>query len=161
MRMQALLPLATAAASACVARRGGDEAAPAALPRVASVQYSGSGCPSGAPGVERSGGFGDARFRMTAFAVASGAARDRTANCAVHLQATGASPGWQVGIAAVDVRGRLVLDPGAALNYFVTTFWSQRAGDTVSLSSLALAWRAWTRADHQGGGQGQMPKLTT
>lgn len=105
---------------------------PSSLPRVTSIQYSGSGCPSSAPGVDKLGSWDDLAFRLNNFEVSLLNAADSTANCEVHLQVSGCSAGWQVGIKDVYVNGHLVLDPGAELDFYVTSFWSQDAAKTVS-----------------------------
>ncbi|KAI1079211.1 hypothetical protein F5B20DRAFT_545474 [Whalleya microplaca] len=111
--------------------------APGDLPRIVSVSYSGSGCPSSSPAVERTGsGFNDVGFQLNGFEAQTTPAASPAAssvNCQVHLQAAGASAGWQVGVAEVVVRGHLVLDPGARLEYYVSSFWSEDAGDTVTI----------------------------
>lgn len=128
--LQFLLPAAVSGAAVKLAARDG----PSSLPHITSVQYSGVGCPSSAPAVDKSGGFDDASFRLNAFSVSNADVYSSTANCEVHVQASGASAGWQVGVSDVYVRGRLVLDPGAQMDFYVTTFWSQSAANTVSLS---------------------------
>ena len=48
--------------------------------------------PSSAPAVDKSGdGFDDVSFRLNAFAVSSADVYSSTANCEVHVQASGAS----------------------------------------------------------------------
>ncbi|KAI0008575.1 hypothetical protein F4779DRAFT_641533 [Xylariaceae sp. FL0662B] len=109
--------------------------APGELPRIVSVSYSGSGCPSSSPAVDRTTGSGAVEaFRLNGFkAETTPSASTSSVNCQVHLQLTGASAGWQVGVGDVVVRGRLVLDPGARLEYYVTSFWSEDAGETVTI----------------------------
>ncbi|RYO77955.1 hypothetical protein DL764_010159 [Monosporascus ibericus] len=111
---------------------GRDTAGPASMPHISSVSYSGPGCPSSAPGVVRSGGFAEPAFRLSEFEarVPDGA---QTEHCQVHVQAAGASPGWQLGLESITVRGYAVLDPGASVDYYVTSFFSQDADRTVSL----------------------------
>ena len=112
-----------------------DAVAPDSLPKFTSVQYSGSGCPSSAPGVVRTGAFAEPAFRLNGFEakVPDGTS---SVNCQVHIEASGASAGWQVGLESVSVRGHLVLDPGATLDWFVTSFFSQDADRTVSSTFL-------------------------
>ncbi|KAK7748444.1 hypothetical protein SLS62_008600 [Diatrype stigma] len=109
-----------------------NRSAPASLPQISSVSYSGSGCPSSSPAVVRSGAFADPAFRLNAFEarVPDGTS---TVNCQVHIQAEGASSGWQLGLESVTVHGHLVLDPGASLDWFVTSFFSQDADKTVTV----------------------------
>jgi hypothetical protein len=121
-----LLPLAAAATNQLSLRD-----APADLPHVTSIQYSGSGCPSSAPAVDKSGSWNDLSFRMNAFEVTL-PGTDSTENCEVHIQASGCSAGWQVGVKDVYVQGHVILDPGAELDFYVQTYWSQSAAKTVS-----------------------------
>lgn len=125
------VPLVVAAATHIHSRD-----APSSLPRVTSIQYSGSGCPSSAPGVDQLGSWDDLAFRLNNFEVSLPNAVDSTANCQVHLQVSGCSAGWQVGIKDVYVNGHLVLDPGVELDFYVTNFWSQDAAKTVSLPEM-------------------------
>jgi hypothetical protein len=115
---------------------------PSFLPHVTSVQYSGTGCPSSNPRVDETGAWDDLAFRLNGFEVTtqpgsssrnvtSPAAAARTANCEVHLHVAGCQAGWQVAVHDVDVRGPLVLDPGAALDFYVQSYWSEKADDTV------------------------------
>jgi hypothetical protein len=106
--------------------------APASLPHVTSIQYSGSGCPSSAPGVDKLGSWDDLAFRLNAFQVSLPDAVDSTENCEVHVEIAGCSSGWQVGIKDVFVKGHLILDPGAELDFYVTSYWSEDAATTVS-----------------------------
>ncbi|RYP53892.1 hypothetical protein DL768_001204 [Monosporascus sp. mg162] len=108
------------------------EGGPANMPHISSVTYSGTGCPSSAPDVVRSGGFAEPAFRLGGFEarVPDGA---QTVHCQVHVQAAGASPGWQLGLESVTVRGHVVLDPGAAVDYYVSSFFSQDADRTVTI----------------------------
>ncbi|KAF7523881.1 hypothetical protein G7054_g11612 [Neopestalotiopsis clavispora] len=126
-----ILPLAHAATNAINVRD-----APASLPYVTSIQYSGSGCPSSAPGVDKLGAWNDLAFRLNNFEVALPNAAASTENCEVHLQVSGCSAGWQLGIKDVYVRGHLVLDPGAELDFYVTNFWSQDAGATSTVRGV-------------------------
>ncbi|CAJ2512350.1 Uu.00g053650.m01.CDS01 [Anthostomella pinea] len=107
---------------------------PAALPRVASISYSGNGCPSSAPEVDKLGSWSDLAFQMNAFDAQIPGGTTSSTNCEVHVQAIGCSAGWQVGVKDVYVKGHLVLDPGAELDYYVTSFWSEDAGADVTVS---------------------------
>lgn len=106
---------------------------PSSLPHVTSIQYSGSGCPSSSPGVDKSGSWNDLTFRLNNYEISLANAMDNTQNCEVHLQVVGCSAGWQVGIQDVYMQGHLVLDPGADLDFYITNYWSDNAGATVGL----------------------------
>ncbi|KAI1461552.1 hypothetical protein F4805DRAFT_237403 [Annulohypoxylon moriforme] len=113
-------------------------------PRIVSVSYSGSGCPSASPAVDRTGGFEDISLRLNSFEARTTTAADSSVNCQAHLSIAGGAAGWQVGVKDVYVKGHLVLDPGASLDYYVTSFWSEDAGRTTTIKgSLA----------NNGGGQ--------
>ncbi|KAH9897236.1 hypothetical protein F4778DRAFT_250050 [Xylariomycetidae sp. FL2044] len=122
---------------------------PPEVPRITSLSYSGTGCPSSSSpsSVTPSGGFDDLTLKMNNFVASlplssnngnGGGLGSSTANCQVHIQAAGTAAlgaGWQVGIKEVYVRGHLVLDPGARLDSYVTSFWSEDAGNTVTIQS--------------------------
>ncbi|KAI0393848.1 hypothetical protein F5Y17DRAFT_285857 [Xylariaceae sp. FL0594] len=110
---------------------------PPAMPRITSISYSGDGCPSStANSVEKTGngGFGDVGFRLNTFETSTSTGTSTTKACQIHLQTSSTcSPGWQVGIQTATVKGRLVLDPGAGVDWWLVSFWSERAGDTSTL----------------------------
>lgn len=55
-----------------------------------------------------------------------------TDNCAVHIQSTGGSPGWQVAIKEITYEGDVNLRGNSQLDTFTQVFWSENAGSTVS-----------------------------
>jgi hypothetical protein len=117
------LTVLLAAASAVAA-----EAVPAnAAPQITSIKFSGNGCTKDP---KFSGNFNNPTITFQDFGVSSSG--DKTANCQVHLQATGASPGWQVAIKKNAVKGHLVLSPGSSLTHYTTIFFSHDAANTVS-----------------------------
>lgn len=65
----------------------------------------------------------------------------RTANCQAHVSLADGAPGWQVGLRDLWSRGHVELEPGVTLKQYVTVFYSQDAGNTVSvgLSSPLIA----------------------
>ncbi|KAK8010489.1 hypothetical protein PG990_009454 [Apiospora arundinis] len=147
-----LLPAVVSGAAVKLVARDG----PSSMPHITSVQYSGDGCPSSAPAVDKSGGFDDLSFRLNAFSVSSADVYSSTANCEVHVQASGASAGWQVGVSDVYVRGRLILDPGAQMDFYVTTFWSQSAANTVTVRGN-LKNTGGSRSDQIATAHGSIP----
>lgn len=100
---------------------------PASQPKITSVQFSGNGCPNAA---SMSGSFGDPTITYNRFAAALPGANE-TVNCEVHVEAAGASSGWQVAVSDVTVCGRLSLDPGTQLDYYTTVYYSEDASATV------------------------------
>ncbi|KAI1365639.1 hypothetical protein F5Y08DRAFT_169079 [Xylaria arbuscula] len=108
---------------------------PAAQPRITSLSYSGSGCPSSSPAVERTGaGFDDIGFKLNGFSASLPGIENANTNCQVHLQATGCSAGWQVGIQSATVKGHLILDPSASITWYLQSYWSESAGTTDTIS---------------------------
>ncbi|KAI2623508.1 hypothetical protein GGS26DRAFT_222327 [Hypomontagnella submonticulosa] len=133
MRASTLLPLLSGLAVAAPTQQLTTRDAPTPPPKIASVSYSGSGCPSSSPAVDRSGGFDDISLRLNSFEARTTTAADSTVNCQAHLQISGSAAGWQVGVKDVYVKGHLVLDPGASLDYYVTSFWSEDADRTSTI----------------------------
>ncbi|CCC07875.1 hypothetical protein SMACR_01440 [Sordaria macrospora] len=103
---------------------------PAGTPRINSISYSGSGCPQ--TQAKFSGSLNDPTLTFNHFAIEYPNTVNRTANCQVHLQAKGVSAGWQVSIKDTFVDGHVTLDPGAALDYFSTVYYSSSADDAVT-----------------------------
>ncbi|KAH8887302.1 hypothetical protein GQ53DRAFT_827466 [Thozetella sp. PMI_491] len=121
-----LLKTVALIAALCADAVRGD--APQSMPRITSVSYSGNGCPDN---LDNSGDFNNPTFTFRHF-VASSPGVNQTVNCEIHLQSAGGSAGWQVSLSEVDVRGHVVLDPGMRLNYYVQTYFSENAGNTVT-----------------------------
>jgi hypothetical protein len=118
------LTVLLAAASAVAA-----ESVPAnAPPQITSIKFSGNGCTKEP---KFSGSFNNPTITFPDFSVSIPG--DKTSNCQAHLQATGASPGWQVAIKKNVVKGYLVLSPGSSFTHFTTIFFSQDAANTVGL----------------------------
>lgn len=105
-----------------------EAAAPAVAPKITSITYSGSGC---VKDPKFSGSFTDPTLTFSNFAAALPG--NQTVNCQVHLQASGASPGWQVAVNRNVVKGHVVLTPGTSLTHYTTVYFSQDAARTVSL----------------------------
>ncbi|KAK4129057.1 hypothetical protein N657DRAFT_639604 [Parathielavia appendiculata] len=120
------LALVLTAASAVAA----EAATPGSPPQITSITYSGNGCQRDP---KFSGSFNDPTVTFYNFA-ASLPGANQTVNCQVHLQAKGASPGWQVALKSNVIKGHVVLGPGTTLTHYTTVFFSQDAAklDTVS-----------------------------
>lgn len=104
---------------------------PPSLPTITSVSYSGNACPQGSNSVTETGDWGSLGFSFSNFSASSpGTTSNR--NCQVHLEASGASAGWQVSLSDIAVHGHTVLQPGAHANYWTTSFWSESPANTVS-----------------------------
>ncbi|KAI1264201.1 hypothetical protein F5Y18DRAFT_87207 [Xylariaceae sp. FL1019] len=120
---------------------------PASLPRITSISYSGTGCPSSSPGVVRTGTvFSDSTFRLNGFEASLPGIETSTSNCQVHIQSAGCTSGWQVGVKGATVKGHLVLDPGASLDWYLTSFWSSAAAASTTITS-SVPNNAATRLD--------------
>ncbi|KAK3395411.1 hypothetical protein B0T20DRAFT_418686 [Sordaria brevicollis] len=102
---------------------------PAGTPRINSVSYSGSGCPQ--TQAKFSGSLNNPTLTFNRFAIEYPNTVNRTANCQVHLQAKGVSAGWQVSVKDTFVDGHVTLDPGAALDYFSTVYYSANADNAI------------------------------
>lgn len=107
-----------------------EAAAPAVAPKITSITYSGSGC---VKDPKFSGSFTDPTLTFSNFAAALPG--NQTVNCQVHIQASGASAGWQVAVNRNVVKGHVVLTPGTSLTHYTTVYFSQDAARTVSLRS--------------------------
>ncbi|KAL2147694.1 hypothetical protein VTI28DRAFT_7046 [Corynascus sepedonium] len=117
------LALLTTAVSAVVA-------APA-TPKITSISFSGNGC---AKAPKFSGDFNAPTITLSDFA-ASSPDGNRTVNCQVHLQAQGASPGWQVALKSNVAKGHIILSPGTSLTHYTTVFFSQDASNTKTIQN--------------------------
>lgn len=111
-----------------------EAAAPAAPPRISSISYSGNGC---IQDPKFSGSFTDPKLTFQNYAVSN--PNNRTVNCQVHLQTSGASAGWQVALKSNVVKGHVVLAPGTAVTHYTTVYFSQDAGNTVSFDQSSRA----------------------
>lgn len=112
---------------------------------IASISFSGNGCPQNGGGVGRFANYtgnlvdGQEIVYHNFTAVQQGAAfppTGRTLNCQMHLSVTGGDMGWQVSPDVVSYGGFAVLDPESAVSFFVTTFWSQDASYTVGIGQF-------------------------
>ena len=128
--------LSTAAATPVVEQA---EAEAAATPRITSITFSGNGCPNN---VQTSGSFNDPSFTYKDFKIVVPGTL-QTLNCQAHVQASGASAGWQVALKNNWVKGRVSLDAGSSLTYYTTVFYSQDAANTVSTKVLISALSGW------------------
>ncbi|KAI6354345.1 hypothetical protein MCOR25_008668 [Pyricularia grisea] len=121
---------------------------------IASISFSGNGCPQNGGGVGRFANYtgnlvdGQEIVYHNYTAVQQGAEfppAGRTLNCQMHLSITGGDMGWQVSPDLVSYGGFAVLDPESAVSFFVTTFWSQDASYTFT-SQTTLSNPGDTRA---------------
>ncbi|KAI1381918.1 hypothetical protein F4677DRAFT_9369 [Hypoxylon crocopeplum] len=134
MRAATLIPILSGlAAAAPTAQHLTTRDAPSPPPRIASISYSGNGCPSASPAVDRTGGFEDISLRLNSFEARTTDVTLSSVSCQAHLSIAGSAAGWQVGVKDVYVKGHLVLDAGASLDYYVTSFWSEDADKTVTI----------------------------
>ncbi|KAL2126966.1 hypothetical protein VTI74DRAFT_11546 [Chaetomium olivicolor] len=106
-----------------------DTATPATTPKITSISFSGNGC---VRDPKFTGSFDDPTVTFYNFAATLPGA-NQTVNCQAHLQATGASPGWQVALKSNTVKGHVVLQPGTTLAYYTTVYFSQDASNTDTL----------------------------
>ncbi|KAK5658915.1 hypothetical protein OQA88_1729 [Cercophora sp. LCS_1] len=102
--------------------------APASLPKITDITFSGSGCPSDG-GVKVAGGFDSLSVTFKEFSAKLPG--NKTLNCQAHVQGSGGSPGWQFKLKEATVYGRAYLQPETRLSYFHTVYFSQNAANTV------------------------------
>jgi hypothetical protein len=103
-------------------------AAPPTAPKITRLVFSGSGCPNDSNSVKSdSATLGDSAG--VSFSQLRGTDTD---NCAVHVQSSGGSPGWQVAVKEITYEGDVNLRGNSELDTFTQIFWSENAGNTVS-----------------------------
>lgn len=108
-------------------------AAPPEAPRITKLVFSGSGCPNDSGSVKADiPTLGD--NAGISFSQLKGTSTD---NCAVHIQSSGGSSGWQVAIREITYEGDVNLRGNSQLDTFTQVFWSENAGNTVSQSRTA------------------------
>jgi hypothetical protein len=106
-------------------------AAPPTAPRITRLTFSGSGCPNDSNSVKPdTATLGD--NTGVSFTELKGTDTD---NCAVHIQSTGATPGWQVAVREITYEGDVNLRGNSELDTYTTVFWSENAKNTVRAAS--------------------------
>lgn len=109
-------------------------AAPPSAPKITSFVFSGSGCPNDSASVKPESAYlGDST--AVTFTELRG---DTTDNCAVHIQSSGGSQGWQVAVKEITYEGNVVLRGASELDTYTQVFWSENAGNTVSSQFSSL-----------------------
>jgi hypothetical protein len=103
-------------------------AAPPESPVITKLVFSGSGCPNDSGSVKSDTvTLGDSTG--VSFTQLKGTDTD---NCAVHIQSTGGTPGWQAAVKEITYEGDVNLRGNSELDTFTQVFWSENAGNTVS-----------------------------
>jgi hypothetical protein len=104
-------------------------AAPPTSPTITRLVFSGSGCPNDSGSVRSD----TATLSDNAGVSFTQLKGDSTDNCAVHIQSSGASAGWQVAVREIDYIGDVNLRGNSELDTYTQVFWSENAGNTVRL----------------------------
>lgn len=104
---------------------------PSSMPKITSVTFSGSGCKNDA---KLSGGLSSPTISYDDF-TARYPGTSHMVTCQVHLQGSGASPGWQFALKDNWVKGKVWLQPGTSLDYYTTVFFSQDAANTGTVKN--------------------------
>ncbi|KAH7065869.1 hypothetical protein BKA63DRAFT_454741 [Paraphoma chrysanthemicola] len=105
-------------------------AAPPESPRITKLVFSGSGCPNDSGSVKAdTPTLGDSAG--ISFTQLKGTDTD---NCAVHIQSTGGTPGWQAAIREITYEGDVNLKGNSGLDTYTQVFWSENAGNTGTLT---------------------------
>ncbi|KAI8942230.1 hypothetical protein NX059_000313 [Plenodomus lindquistii] len=107
-------------------------AAPPTPPKITALTFSGTGCPSSSSGSVTPDSTLLSDTASFSFTQLHGSSTD---NCALHIQSTGATPGWQVAVQEVEYKGDVALSGKSSLDTITQVFWSERAGDTATLTS--------------------------
>jgi hypothetical protein len=103
-------------------------AAPPESPRITRIVFSGTGCPNDSGSVKSDTiTLGDTAG--VSFTELKGTDTD---NCAVHIQSSGGTPGWQVAVSQITYEGNVNLRGNSELDTFTQIFWSDNAANTVS-----------------------------
>jgi hypothetical protein len=103
-------------------------AAPPSPPSITRIVFSGTGCPNDSGSVKSdSATLGDSAG--VSFSQLKGTDTD---NCAVHIQSSGGSSGWQVAVSQITYEGDVNLKGNSQLDTFTQIFWSDNAANTVS-----------------------------
>jgi hypothetical protein len=103
-------------------------AAPPDSPRITRIVFSGSGCPNDSGSVKSD----TVTLGDTAGVSFSELKGTDTDNCAVHIQSSGGTPGWQVAVSQITYEGDVNLRGHSELDTFTQIFWSDNAANTVS-----------------------------
>jgi hypothetical protein len=103
-------------------------AAPPTPPKITRIVFSGTGCPNDSGSVKSD----SATLGDTAGVSFSQLRGSDTDNCAVHIQSSGGSPGWQVAVKEITYEGDVNLRGNSELDTFTQIFWSENASNTVS-----------------------------
>ncbi|EOA83645.1 hypothetical protein ACJQWK_00393 [Exserohilum turcicum] len=105
-------------------------AAPPTPPTITRLVFSGTGCPNDSNSVKP-----DSSILADAASVTYSQLKgSSTDNCGVHIQSSGASPGWQVAVRQAEYVGDVVLKGNSGLDTYTQVFWSENAGDTSVLT---------------------------
>jgi hypothetical protein len=103
-------------------------AAPPSAPSITKLVFSGTGCPNDSGSVKSdTATLGD--NAGVSFSQLKGSDTD---NCAVHIQSSGGSAGWQVAVSQITYEGDVNLKGNSQLDTFTQVFWSDNAANTVS-----------------------------
>ncbi|KAF1828455.1 hypothetical protein BDW02DRAFT_643440 [Decorospora gaudefroyi] len=105
-------------------------AAPPTSPTITRLVFSGNGCPNNSGSVKsHTATLGD--YAGVSFTQLKG---DSTSNCAVHIQSSGGSSGWQVAVREITYVGDVNLRGNSELDTYTQVFWSENAGNTGTLT---------------------------
>jgi hypothetical protein len=102
-------------------------AAPPSAPQITQSLFWGRGCPHDSGSVKADSSTLDDTFGVS-FKALKGSTTD---NCAVHIQSSGASAGWQVAVKEITYEGDVNLKGNSELDTYTQVFWSENAGNTV------------------------------
>ncbi|CAK7232134.1 hypothetical protein SCUCBS95973_008160 [Sporothrix curviconia] len=131
-----LAMLTLMAATVHAGQHDGISLEPPVLPKVTTLSFSGTGCPPGtANATWNTANWSDwivslHGLNLEALAGAHGASSNRpppSSTCMIHAELSQASPGWQLALEAVSIRGYAALSSGSSLSAAASVAWEETA----------------------------------
>ncbi|CAK7205345.1 hypothetical protein SEUCBS139899_008115 [Sporothrix eucalyptigena] len=145
-RKTSLALLAVVATGAYGAQNDGISLEPPLLPKVTKLSFSGVGCPPGTANATWStANWSDwiislHDLNLEAVSGAHGANRPPPlSTCMVHAEFSQASPGWQLALEAVSIRGYAALSSGSSLSAEVSVAWEAAAPVSKNIAAAPVA----------------------
>lgn len=128
----ALAALCSQAVVACDDPEPGD--GELAAPNITSISFSGNGCPQGTMNQNTTSLDNLVLGNFSTEVASTVSPIEKTKNCQLHINFSGDNPpDYQFSVKDLILKGYLILESGAAATVYVTTYWSQDAGKTVSM----------------------------
>ncbi|OAA66478.1 hypothetical protein SPI_01054 [Niveomyces insectorum RCEF 264] len=111
---------------------------PPVLPQISNIEFLGTGCsPKTANASWGTSSWTDWLVSLQAFdleATQNGENGFLTETCEIHAELTTASPGWQLALATLSIRGYASLSRGSSMTASAVVSWSDQPSNTVEKS---------------------------